>query len=287
MADDKPGESGPQLPVAGELSALFADPDGKAGRILPVGLPVGRLVWPDPAENRGAIATRPAYWLSGGPAPAGVWSQLHAQHARSGLWPLLLEGLDADPSRPWAVGEVMPEPVGAVDGHDPEAVLATSWADCIPELGNGDGYLAPFHRAWPGLATPGELLEDPEVMADRYAAMREDGKARLGLVAAGRGADTLVASGWTGPANYFQPTAPVAAVVRSWEDRFGVRVVRVGFATLELSVAAPPVTAEHALHVAAEHFAFCPDNLWQSWHDSHGAYAEQIRGKHSWGFWWD
>jgi hypothetical protein len=46
-----------------------------------------------------------------------------------------------------------------------------------------------------------------------------------------RSADTLAVTGWIGPANHAQ-TAPLAAVVRSWEDRFGVRVTRVGFDTL-------------------------------------------------------
>jgi Domain of unknown function (DUF4253) len=78
-------------------------------------------------------------------------------------------------------------------------------------------------------------------------------------------------------------------VVRSWEDRFGVRVVRVGSDTLHLSVAAPPTTVEHALRVAAEHWAFCPDNVFQGPADANTltSYAEQIRGKNSWSFWWD
>jgi hypothetical protein len=70
------------------------------------------------------------------------------------------------------------------------------------------------------------------------------------------------------------------------EDRFGVRVVQVGFDILHLSVAAPPVTTDHALQVAAEQFAFCPDNIQQGGEgsDSLAAYAEQIRGKNSWWF---
>jgi Domain of unknown function (DUF4253) len=63
-----------------------------------------------------------------------------------------------------------------------------------------------------------------------------------------------------------KPIAPLAAVVRSWEDRFGVRVVLLGADTLEVSVAAPPVTTEHALRVAAEHWrsartVFCCSQL--------------------------
>ncbi|WP_218826191.1 DUF4253 domain-containing protein [Actinomadura mexicana] len=53
-------------------------------------------------------------------------------------------------------------------------------------------------------------------------------------------------------------------MVRSWEDRFGAQVVGAGFADLYPSVAAPPSTYEEALRLAAEHPAFCPDDIWQN-----------------------
>jgi hypothetical protein len=65
----------------------------------------------------------------------------------------------------------------------------------------------------------------------------------------------------------------------------------IGHDTLHLSVAAPPLTREHALPVAAEYFASCTDNIVA---DLIGfkpkplvAHAEQIRGQRSWSFWWD
>jgi hypothetical protein len=65
-------------------------------------------------------------------------------------------------------------------------------------------------------------------------------------------------------------------------------VVGVGFADLYLSIAAPPSTLQEALHVAAEHFAFCPDNVWQNSHPyTLVAYAERLVGLNSWEFWWD
>ena len=153
---------------------------------------------------------------------------------------------------------------------------------------------APYGRQWPGLASSPPSRTDAATAADRTA----DGLAeqllaghesmRLGLVAANRGADALAVVGWTGPANYTADTAEVSAVLRSWEDRFGARVVGVGFATLLLSVAAPPTTREEALAVAAEHFAFCPDNVWQgSEPQTLAGYADRLVGDHSWAFWWD
>jgi hypothetical protein len=277
----------PVPPMPAALGRLLAD--GGAGRTLPVALPPGRLVVPDPDFDRGDGT--PAYWLSDGPAATARWSQLHAAHPQSGLWPLLLRSLDGDPARPWHDGEVDPQPTHEIDRHDAATFLATIWADMAQNrwyIGEGFEDLAPFGRDWPGLAPPGEPTDDPEVVADRCAQRLRDRKARLGLAAAERGADTLARIGWLGPCNYAE-TPPLAAVVRSWEDRFGVRVVRVGFDTLDLSVAAPPVTAEHALHVAAEHYAFCPDNIEQGWADVDdlASYAERIRGQNSWSFWWD
>src|SRR5574342_1015910 len=85
-----------------ELVRLF--PDGSAtGRILRVQLPAERTVQPDHDPH-----DRPAFWLSDSPAIAGLWPRLRAAHDGSGLWPLLLEGLDGEPSRPWQEGEVCP-----------------------------------------------------------------------------------------------------------------------------------------------------------------------------------
>jgi hypothetical protein len=110
--------------------------------------------------------------------------------------------------------------------------------------------------------------------------LNDDDQTLLALVPAARGADALVVSGWC--------RAAPAAVVRSWEDRFGARVVGIGPDALFLSVAAPPVTIEHACGVAAEHVAFCPANLWHSSWDPHyvADYAAGIRGSRRWDFWW-
>lgn len=277
-------------PPPAPLAGLFAD--GGSGRALSVALPAGRLVWPDPRRRPGGIAAaRPAYWLSDGPATAALWTRLRAEHGQSGLWPLLLEGLDHDPGRPWVVGEVVPEPVSDVDGQDAAGFFAARWAEWVTNpsydwLAEDVEFLSPFGRDWPGLAVPGELTQDPEVAADRVAEQVAGGSSRLGLVAVQRGADALVVSGWRGACNHIDRMAPLSAVLRSWEDRFAARVVRIGFDTLLVSVAAPPVTFEHALHVAAEHWMFCPDNV----HGGEGrlaACADQLRGESWWKFWWD
>jgi hypothetical protein len=75
-------------------------------------------------------------------------------------------------------------------------------------------------------------------------------------------------------------------VLRSWEDRFGIRVVGLGYDVLVVSVAAPPATLAEATAVAAEHFAFCPDAVLRDGDDL-ASHAERIVGEHSWSFCWD
>ncbi|GAA2509858.1 hypothetical protein Ahu01nite_073130 [Winogradskya humida] len=237
---------------------------------LDVELPPGRLVHGDEGD-----AEQPALWVSDGPAPAGSWAALRG----SGLWPLLLDHLRDEPRRPWDDGELDPEDPGVLDA---ETVLSAWWAGHA-----GDGAAVAPYEQWPGLAAPIKPRRDPDSHADQWAGelLASDRKMRLGLVAAGRGADAISVAGWQGAINYTGP-ASLTAVVRSWEERFGVRVIGLGFAELYLSVSAPPGDQETALRVAAEHFAFCPDGVWQGT-ETLEKYATQLINAPFWSFWWD
>ncbi|GAA3984158.1 DUF4253 domain-containing protein [Actinomadura viridis] len=270
-----------RLDLPGDLPQLFAD--ATVERTLPVGLPDGEVVWPDPGYPQHQAVLRPAFWISDEPVGGELWARLRARHPESGLWPLLLDETD----QPWAAGQVAPEPVADVANYAPGAFMYEVWGDWSEQASEDDiDDLAPFGLHCPGPAEPGHLLEDPGTVADRHARVLARREHSLGLVAVDRGADALAAIGWQGALNHNEWTAPLAAVVRSWEDRFGARVIGLGFNTLELSVAAPPVTTRHAVHVAAEHWAFCPDILFQGPGTLTG-YAEEIRGKTWWSFWWD
>jgi hypothetical protein len=250
---------------------------------LPAALPDGRLITPYNGDT-------PRYWLSSQPAAAGDWSRWRAQHRHTGLWPLLASDADggADPYG----GDAEYDRISEIEQHDSSTVL-TEWWQAVTEHDRDDeaatelDYLEPIGVRWPGLTPAPERLGPPEEFADLSADLLTDGRARLALVPALDGAHALTAIGWTGPLNHDNDTACFAAVVRDWQDRFGAMVVGLGFDTLRLSVAAPPVTPDLALRVTAEHFAFCPDNLWQSHTDTFPQYAEAIRGLSSWHFWWD
>ncbi|WP_433324085.1 DUF4253 domain-containing protein [Spirillospora sp. CA-294931] len=264
-----------------DLPQLFAEPT--AGRALSVGLPAGDVVWPDPGYRQNRLTTRPAFWLTDDPVPPDLWPRLRAEHPGSGLWPLLMDESD----QPWAAGQIAPEPLADIAAFEPTAFMYEVWTEWAEQADDVDlANLAPFGEHCPGLAPRGGRIADPDALADDHARVLAERGPSLGLVAVDRGADALAAVGWQGALNHNEWTAPLAAVVRSWEERFGVRVVGLGFNTLELSVAAPPVTTRHALHVAAEHWAFCPDILFQG-PGTLAGYAEELRGKRYWSFWWD
>ncbi|ONI78410.1 hypothetical protein BWI15_00590 [Kribbella sp. ALI-6-A] len=251
--------------------------------LLPDDLPPGHLV--------GLTDDAPLYWLGDEPVDIQLYRRLVADHARTGLWPVIAEGLEYDVRRPWIdPGELTPEPVDAIDVHEPELVLRSLWSEMLGDEEDLEEYgdsLAPFGAVCPGLADAGTPVGSPEELATWLAGDGEPAPAsRLLLAKAARSADLPAVVGWNGPLNHSNDVAPLLATVRSWEDRFGVRVVKLGFDTLELSVAAPPTTKEHALHVAAEHWAFCPDNVDQG-AGTLAEYAASIRGVNNWSFWWD
>ena len=251
-------------------------------------------------ETEAGVLDEPILWISDTTPDPAIWGFLRSQHPHTGLWPLLLEGHHAEPDRPWTSGELDPDLIESdPSDHDPNQLLAGWWSD-YTALEEGDwltdaeriAVTAPFEDRWPGLAPPGQLQQDPDALAAEFAEELVtfpwfDPASRLGLSVSERSADAPAALGWSGPVNYDNDTAKFCAILRSWEDRFGVRVVAMGFATLHLSVAAPPAELDHALHVAAEHFAFCPDNVWQSGIATLTRYAEKLINRPWWSFWWD
>ncbi|TQJ75627.1 uncharacterized protein DUF4253 [Streptomyces sp. SLBN-31] len=238
-------------------------------------LPPGRLV----DETDEGPWHEPLLWLAAEQAVPGAWDALRRTAPAAGLLPVLVEA-GGDLGGPWD-WELAPGEVSYPGDHDPVDVLAEHWEECA-----ADG------EEWPGPA-PAADVTAPEAAASALAEAVVAGgtgsfkEPRLALVPARRSADIPAAIGWTGPANHDDDVARLCAVLRSWEDRYGIRVVALGFAHLLVSVAAPPATLAEARALAAEHFAFCPDTVIQG-PGTLTEYAEQqLLGKPSWHFWWD
>ncbi|WNM29396.1 DUF4253 domain-containing protein [Streptomyces sp. Li-HN-5-11] len=248
------------------LPKLAADP---SGRSLGLQLPPGVLI--DTTDE--GPWHEPLLWHAEREVSAGNWAAMSGRAARVGLLPVLVDlGSQGGPDD-W---ELMPGEVSYPGDHDAESVLAELWEECA--VGEDE---------WPGLAGPFALSADPDSRAAEVADSLAEGRPwfkepHLALVPARRSADIPAAIGWSGPVNHDEDVARLCTVLRSWEDRFGVRVVALGFDRLAVSVAAPPAGLTEAEAVAAEHLAFCPDVV-----DDLEAYARQLVGERTWCFWWD
>ncbi|MEY2227420.1 DUF4253 domain-containing protein [Streptomyces sp. BF23-19] len=283
------------------LSVLAEDPQGRSlGLELPPGAVIDRPGWRGWGMGR---RVEPLLWVSDEAVGVGALAAHRSPAlAAAGLQAVLFQGRRGL-ERWWQDREFSPDRMSDPDDHHVEPVLREFWSRVVPDPEEGEGedgeqLIAPFGRDWPGLAEDGpegskgsDGSDDPDALACELAdALIASGflpSPRLALVPAGRGADVPTAVGWCGPTNFENDTALISTVLRSWEDRFGARVVALGVDELHVSVAAPPRTTAHALPVAAEHFAFSPDNIWQG-SGSIRAYADEaVTGSNHWGFWWD
>ena len=244
------------------------------------GLPAGRLV--SPAGFPGAA---PLLWVADAPAVAGEWARAAAAHRVTGLWPVLLEGLDEDSAdRPWREGEFAPARWSPLTPPAVEEFLAGGFSDAFDEEDSPRGT-----PTWPGLSPALTPVADPgavaAVLADEL--LTHGPHRHLGYVQVDRGADVLAVLGWLGATNHDAAPGDLSSVLRSWEDRFGARLVAMGFDTVLVSVAAPPVDVTEALAVAAEHLGFCYDAVCQDGPGVLARYAAELVGVGAWRFWWD
>ncbi|MET7852365.1 DUF4253 domain-containing protein [Streptomyces avermitilis] len=304
------------------LPKLAADP---SGRTLGLELPAGRLIdathdgpWHEPLLWCADEPAAPGAWAALAPArrTAGllpVLLDVGGPHGAPEEWELM----PAEASYPGDhdAEEVLAEfweEYAADELSDGEGRPGEERAEEVfGAPASGDGTVAPFGPVWPGLAPAARLTTDAgsdagsdsgsdsgeTVDPDAHAAgtadsLTTDGswlkEPRLALVPARRSADIPAALGWSGPLNHESDPARLCAVLRSWEDRYGIRVVALTFDRLVLSVAAPPTTPAEAEAVAAEHFAFCPDNITQGHHETLRAYAaHEVLNQRTWSFWWD
>jgi hypothetical protein len=256
------------LPAEGEL------------RIGAVMLPAGRRVVPmdGPGEPVAWVTTEPV-------ADAGLaWSALSDVQQQTGLVPILLASGEESEDHFF----YSPADVSQLDDLDAADVLAGLWDGRMPsEDDEDDDHWAeirrPFSRQFPGLAPH----EDTKLsMAQLHEALRSLPAAPIALVPAARPADVLPTVGWLA-SDQLQTQLPVAAILRSWEARFGARLLAVGpGAQIRLLVERPPRTAEAAQAIAAEHFAFCDECAGQGLRDIPRITASLVNAP-TWTFWWD
>ncbi|WP_225805130.1 DUF4253 domain-containing protein [Streptomyces sp. NK15101] len=257
---------------------------------LPDGLPPGRFM--------SCGSTR--IWVSDA-FPRGVeelWPRLLDERGTHGPVPLLCRPDAAGrPLSPDHVAAVRLDEVPAADFAEYRRERLPYWSDPTPPP-TPEGIEpwphdpGPPYEEWPGLA-PGMPTASwdptPEEAASRLATgIIERGSSgldgcRLVLVPARRGSDALALTGWSAEA----PLPLLCALLRSWEDRFGARLVAAFHSELHVSVARPPVEAEHATLLALEHVLSTADNIVDDPPTPFSEYAADLVGRTSWSFWWD
>jgi hypothetical protein len=261
----------PEPPPAGltvTLDLLAAEP-GDLAQVARLDLPPGR---PVVATEGGGVEVA---WVTQSVGDhARLWARLAEAFPRTGLWPVLANGLaDGDLTRPWFDGELAgPDP----DAPDPPAheVLERGSANAADDPAEEE----PRDHALRGLA--GSTRSGGSVTLNVPT-----GPAGLLLVPVRRPADVPRALGWWGPVNYDLSGADQSAVLRSWEDRFGAVLVGLAFDVMHLAVADPPTDPVQCDRLAREHYAFCPDNVEQGV-GSLEDYAPMV-SEREWWFWWD
>lgn len=259
-------------------------PDNGPAQIAQVALPAGQRVY-------GEDETKVLAWVTSEPMAGAdqAWLALSGAQAETGLAPVLLphveyEGTDGStPLDGWDFGFGWAKDVMLLDVMSAVDVLAENWF-------GREETSAPFGHAFPGLA-PAEDRQFPlATLRGAVAAVASEQPVHLGLVAAHRPADVPAAVGWDGNGDGPGTSARslrISAVLRSWEDRFGARLLRIGIDDeLRVLVERPPATSRAALLVAAEHVAFASE--WGDYaHQTVSELAPLLMGSPVWRFWWD
>lgn len=249
-------------------------------------LRLGSLALPEGRRVAANTTGKPVAWVTVQPVRdvGRLWSAAWDMHPQTGLAPIVLV-------EPATELFYRPSDLAALKRLSAADVLTYMWEDV--EEDDVDEYWleqrSPFARRFPGLAAA-----VPERATD--AQLREVldllPPARLGLVPAIRPADVLPLVGWFATDIFegvFENALPFAAVLRSWEGRYGAQLLRVGpSAEIQVLVERPPRTEAQSQALAAEHFAFCDE--WHAGDQGLTAVSEiasVVIGAHTWCFWWD
>ncbi|MEV4334564.1 DUF4253 domain-containing protein [Streptomyces sp. NPDC049597] len=257
---------------------------------LPDGLPSGRFVSCGPVH----------VWISD-EFPYGIerlWARLLSEQRSTGLVPLVC--------RPDDLGRAVG--LERVDAVRLEEALAGDFAEyrrgrlplwtdprpaSVPEgVEPWPHDPGPPFEEWPGLAPPMPVTSagpTPRETASKTLARLLDSRrlgpdeCRLVLVPASRSSDALALTGWSAEA----PLPLLCALLRSWEDRYGARVVAASGSELHVSVARPPVDPSHTDLLALEHVLSTADNVVDDPPRPFPDHAADLAGRTHWSFWWD
>ncbi|GAA1011947.1 DUF4253 domain-containing protein [Nocardiopsis tropica] len=249
-------------------------PAADARELAGIALPPGRLVTAEEGDGG------PVAWISNALLPTDEIDELIRDLAavfdKTGLWPLRANGLDdGDLARPWFDGELDGKSAGSAIPQDALTVLTRGDAEFAAEYPD-------TQLSVPRVTALATAQSGPDPVAGELATGGDGG---LLLVPVVRPADAPEVLGWWGATNIDYSGADLAAVLRSWEERFGAVLVGIGFDTLLVQVGRRPEAAAQLQSLLSEHYAFCPDNIEQGLEPDE--YREGLTEWTHWHFWWD
>jgi hypothetical protein len=271
-----------RLPGPGEMAV--------AGISLPPGSTMREVDSPalelDASDAAPMVATsrasRATLWMSAAviddPAPA--WKRLAGGFAESGLWPVLVHDTTSVASGdPWF------ERRSRRERDLLDASAAELFAGRLGESLAADTPLASVELLRGSGVAAGELGSGSGRRGDAIqATLDRFGAARLGLVPARAPADAVHRLAWPGAAVAELTGVELAAMLGSWEERWGALLVGFDEHALTFAVLRPPTSLEEAVEAAAEHHALYPDELADFADDR--AFAEALVDAVTWTLTW-
>ena len=275
--DDETSRTGAADQVLFRAATRGALPPATGGSIAGIPLPDGALYTPEP--EGGSRGEGPVIWASAGPVPdvGRLWSRLAAAFEDTGIWPLVVDATYGFTG----YGEyLMDVPRGR--HKEALAVLRKGWNEMVSDdEDDPDGDDRPVRQA---VSRPRGSAPGPRATSVDHIVAGLAG--HIALVAVNRPADVVDAVGWMGAANNDGDPLDMSTVLRSWELRFDAYLVGLGTDTMTVAVGRPPRDLAAATAIAAEHYAFCPDNIDQG-AGSIRDYAPLLVDEPTWSFWWD
>lgn len=223
--------------------------------------------------------------VPGGASALGTWETLHQQHAKTGLWPVIL---GSDPQvvdqLTWRV-EIMAESkpgIPSLSAVTPAPELFVEWMGNPAE----DDYLNDVPRHLAKLAADEAAIKAQLEARPDSAAVRAlaGDRVRIALVPATAGWEVPALLAWSGAEGSGIGGGEHLSVLNFWHESYGADLVAMGLDQLELLVDHPPEDARSAFELAVQHYAYCPalmDNLAPAM----GALAATLFGRH-WLFDW-
>ena len=232
-------------------------------------------------------------WISDEPINEDLRQRVLSSWPTTGLWPLVATGLgSAGNLQPWHTEELeptAPEEPGTAD-LDAASILAERWAEETEDSAEF-ALAAPTKHAHPTAAALQETAAKSLVLtgvsdgtSDSVGSSDSSEPGYLLLVPVRDPALAIAELGWFGACNYDFTPEELAAVAKSWQDRFGASLVGIGMDTLTFELPGP-LDGGQAADMVREYIAV--GSFESPEEEDIEAFSDELATETQWLFWWD